>query len=57
MSHNLLKNALSITNSDLCFYDNADAYFTDFNVNGDVDGWDVYHNIYLQVCKKNETFI
>ena len=50
MSYNLLKNALSITNSDLCLYDSPHAYTTDFNINGNVDGWDVYNNIYLYGC-------
>ena len=50
MSYNLLKHALSISNSDLCLYDNPDAYSTDFNINGNVDGWDIYNNIYLYGC-------
>lgn len=50
MSYNFLRNVNTITNSTLCKYDNLDGYSTDFHVNGNVDGWDVYSNIYVYGC-------
>jgi hypothetical protein len=47
MSYNFLRNARSVQNSLLCRYDTLDGYTTDFTVNGDFDGWDVYEHIYL----------
>jgi len=31
-------------------YDTLDGYSSDFHENGDVDGWDLYNNIYLYGC-------
>ena len=50
MSYNILKDARSIKNSLLCRFDSSHAYTTDFSVNGDVDGWDVYNNVYMYGC-------
>lgn len=47
MGYNFLCDARSITNSTLCFYDSVDGYKSDFSTNGDVDGWDIYNNVYL----------
>ena len=47
MKYNYLKDARLIKNSDLCRYDSNIAYSTDFSINGDVDGWGLYNNIYL----------
>lgn len=47
MSYNFLRNARSVSNSLLCRYDTLDGYTTDFSLNGDFDGWDIYENIYL----------
>jgi len=48
--YNLLKDARLIQNSDLCVYDSLDAYSSNFTTNADVDGWDVYSNVYLYGC-------
>ncbi len=56
MSYNLLKNAISIQNSKLCLYDNNTAYSTDFSINGDVDGWNIYYDINLYGCWNNILF-
>jgi hypothetical protein len=37
-------------------YDTLDAFSTDFSTNGDVDGWDLYNNIYLYGCWNNTVF-
>ena len=50
MAYNFLKNARTIKNSELCIHDNLDGYSSDFHENGNVDGWDVYDNIYLYGC-------
>ena len=50
MSYNFLRDAISIDNSPLCRYDTSDSYSSDFNINGDVDGWDVYYNTHLYGC-------
>ena len=42
---NLLKDAYSITNSNICRYDTLNGYISNFNTNGDVNGWDVYDGI------------
>ncbi len=42
-----LKLAKSIKNSTLCLYDSTDGFSSSFNTNGDVDGWDVYHDVFL----------
>ena len=47
MAYNFLRKAKSIKNSFLCAHDNLDGYSSDFHTNGDVDGWDVYKNVYL----------
>ena len=44
---NYLQYANSIKNSTLCRYDALHAFATDFGNNGDVDGWDWYHDIYM----------
>jgi hypothetical protein len=31
-------------------FDRIDGYSTDFHINGNVDGWDMYNNIYLYGC-------
>ena len=50
MSYNFLRDARSIKNSFLCKYDSLNGYSSDFHVNGNVDRWDVYNNIYLYSC-------
>ncbi len=56
MSYNFLKNALVIKNSELCSYDTSNVYATNFSINGNVDGWDVYNDIYFYGCWKNVLF-
>ena len=46
MSYNFINEASSIAVSNLCAYDTARGYETDFNTNGDVDGWDYYDGIH-----------
>ena len=50
MAYNFLKDARKVRNSELCIHDSLDGYSSDFHVNGNVDGWDVYNNIYLYGC-------
>jgi len=50
MPYNFLREARTIKNSFLCRYDELDGYSSDFHINGDVDGWDIYNNIYLYGC-------
>lgn len=50
MPYNFLKDARSIDNSRLCFYDRVDGYSSDFSVNGNVDGWDAHSGVYLYGC-------
>ena len=50
MPYNFLRDAKSVTNSKLCMYDTLSGYTTDFHENGNVDGWDLYNNIYLYGC-------
>jgi len=50
MSYNFLKDVHTIKNSTLCRYDTLNGYSTDFHINGNVDGWDVYNNIYVYGC-------
>ena len=47
MSINFLKGAKYIRNYSLCRYDSRSGYTTAFTNNGDVDGWDIYNNIYM----------
>lgn len=47
MKFNLLKEARSIRNIDTCRYDSLNGYTTNFSINGNVDGWDIYSNIYM----------
>lgn len=56
MSYNFFRDARSISNSFLCRYDNTNGYATDFSTNGDVDGWDLYNNIYLYGCWEGMLF-
>jgi len=56
MSYNFLRDARSIKNSFLCRYDSLDAYMSDFHENGNVDGWDIYNNVYLYGCWNNIVF-
>lgn len=42
---NLLKDAYCVKNTDLCRYDSLNGYITDFSINGDVNGWDIYSGI------------
>jgi hypothetical protein len=50
MSYNFLRDSRYVRNSFLCMHDTLDGYSSDFHENGDVDGWDVYDNIYLYGC-------
>jgi hypothetical protein len=50
MSYNFLRDAKYIKNSCLCRYDTLDGYSSNFEVNGDVDGWNIYKNIYFYGC-------
>lgn len=50
MSYNFLRQARSIKNSFLCVNDTLDGYSSNFHLNGNVDGWDVYNSIYLYTC-------
>jgi len=56
MAYNFLRDARSIKNSALCRYDTLNGYETDFSQNGDVDGWDIYYNIYLYGCWNDAIF-
>lgn len=56
MSYNFLKEADYIRNSTLCMYDTLAGYTVDFSRNGDVDGWDIYNNIYMYGCWNNVLF-
>lgn len=56
MSYNFLRQARTIKNSFLCRYDSLAGYSSDFRTNGDVDGWDVYNNIYLYGCWNSVLF-
>ncbi len=56
MSYNFLKSAKYIRNSTLCRYDSLSGYTVDFSRNGDVDGWDIFNNIYLYGCWENVLF-
>jgi len=44
---NLLKDAYSIKNTTTCRYDSLNGYTSLFEVNGDVDGWDIYSSVCL----------
>ena len=48
--YNFLRDARTIRNSYLCIHDTLDGYSSDFHVNGQVDGWDMFTNIYLYGC-------
>ena len=54
--YNIFKDARLIQNSDYCRFDSLDGYSTDFKLNGDVDGWDVYYNVYLYGSWKGVLF-
>lgn len=56
MAYNFLRQARSIRNSFLCVYDTLDGYSSNFHINGDVDGWDVYNGIYLYTCWNGTLF-
>lgn len=56
MAYNFLKSAHKITNSLGCMYDSTDAFTTNFQTNGDVDGWDVYYNTFFYGCWNNVLF-
>jgi len=42
-----LETAISIKNSELCRYDSLDGFLSFFSDNGDVDGWDIYNDVYM----------
>lgn len=44
---NILQNAVSIKNDTSCKFDTNHGFNSHFSINGDVDGWDVYNDIYL----------
>ncbi len=46
MSYNFVDEASSIRTSTLCAYDTSRGYESDFNENGDVDGWDYFDFIH-----------
>lgn len=50
MIKNILQSAVSIENDCSCLYDTTYGYNCTFTKNGDVEGWDVYDNIYLYGC-------
>ena len=50
MATNFLCFANYIKNSDLCAHDVLDGYASNFQINGNVDGWDLYDNTYLYGC-------
>ena len=54
--YNFLRDARTIRNSFLCRFDTLDGYSSDFHVNGNVDGWDVYNSIYLYGCWSSVLF-
>jgi hypothetical protein len=56
MSYNFLRDAKYIGNSVLCRYDSIYGYTTDFSTNGDVNGWDIYNNIYMYGVWNNVLF-
>jgi hypothetical protein len=47
IKYNLFKDAHSIKNINTCVYDSTDGYVSDFSLNGNVSGWDIYFNICL----------
>jgi len=49
-SSNLLKYAKYIRNLSLCKYDTNFGYTTNWSVNTNVDGWDIYNDIYFYGC-------
>jgi hypothetical protein len=56
MAYNFLREARTIKNSALCRYDTLNGYETDFSQNGDVDGWNIYYNVYLYGCWNDTIF-
>jgi len=56
MAYNFLKDARTVKNSELCIHDNLDGYSSDFHENGNIDGWDIYDNIYLYGCWNSVLF-
>ena len=50
MAYNFLKDARTVKNSELCIHDNLNGYSSDFHENGNIDGWDIYNNVYLYGC-------
>lgn len=47
IKYNIFKDAHSIRNINTCLYDATSGYITDFSINGNVSGWDIYYNICL----------
>jgi hypothetical protein len=56
MIKNILQSAESIRNDCGCIYDINRGYDCTFTTNGDVEGWDVYDNIYLYGCWNKALF-
>ena len=56
MIKNILQSAVSIENDCSCLYDTTYGYNCTFTKNGDVEGWDVYDNIYLYGCWNKALF-
>lgn len=56
MIKNILQNAESIKNDHTCLYDTNYGYNCTFTTNGDVEGWDIYDNIYLYGCWNKALF-
>lgn len=50
--YNIFKDARLIQNSDYCRFDSLDGYSTNFTVDGDVDGWDVFITYICMVVGK-----
>jgi hypothetical protein len=56
MAYNFLNTAHKVSNDLSCVYDSSNAYITDFSINGNVGGWDVYYNTYFYGCWHNVLF-
>ena len=56
MKYNFLKDAKYIRTATSCRHDSTTGYSADFSVNADVDGWDIYSNIYMYGCWNNVLF-
>ncbi len=52
----IFQSAKSIKNDDSCIHDSNYGYNCEFTINGNVEGWDVYDNVYLYGCWNRALF-